>query len=130
MSGDRCLVRALGGLMGDSGAPLGRLLGGSWRLLGGSWRPLGASKSHLGPKTVRAKIFERFLKKIGNFGDPSWRGFNIKNRIFGCSKRVSKIKVIFKAFRHRFWDDFRGSGNIKKEVFVWKGCIFLGFRAL
>ena len=69
------------------------LLKGSWvllrvleRLLGGSREALGrlleASKRHLGPKTVIASIFGRFLKKIGNFGRPSWRRFNIKNRIF------------------------------------------------
>ena len=58
---------------------LGRLLGGSWEALG---RLLEASKRHLGPKTVIARIFGRFLKKNGNFGAPSWRRFNIKNRIF------------------------------------------------
>ena len=124
MSGDRCLLRALGRLLRGSWAALG----GSWVALGGSWEGLGglleASKRHLGPKTVRARIFYRFFKKIGNFGRPSWRRFNIKNRIFWGSKRVSKIKLIFKAFWHRFWDDFRGSGNVKNEVFVWKGCIF------
>ena len=124
MSGDRCLLRALGRLLRGSWAALG----GSWVALGGSWEGLGglleASKRHLGPKTVRARIFCRFFKKIGNFGGPSWRRFNIKNRIFWGSKRVSKIKLIFKAFWHRFWDDFRGSGNVKNEVFVWKGCIF------
>ena len=103
-------------------------LGGSWEGLGGIWE---ASKRHLGPKTVRARIFVRFLKKNnGNFGDPSWRRFNIENCIFWGSKRVSKIKLIFKAFWHRCWDDLRGSGNIKNEVFVWEGCIFSGFRAL
>ena len=65
---------------------LGRLLGGSWVALGGSWEGLGrlleASKRHLGPKAVIVIIFGRFLKKIGNFGGPSWRRFNIKNRIF------------------------------------------------
>ena len=35
-------------------------LGSSWEDLGGLWE---ASKRHLGPKTVRAKIFGRFLKK-------------------------------------------------------------------
>ena len=35
-------------------------LGGSWEGLGGLWE---ASKRHLGPKTVRARIFGRFLKK-------------------------------------------------------------------
>ena len=58
--------------MGASGETLGRLLGGSWVALGGSWEGLGslleASKRHLGPKTVRARIFERFLKKSKNFG--------------------------------------------------------------
>ena len=54
-------------------------LGGSWEGLGGIWE---ASRRHLGPKTVRARIFGRFFKKIGNFGGPSWRRFNIKNRIF------------------------------------------------
>ena len=39
-------------------------LGGSWEGLGGL---LEASKRHLGPKTVRARIFCRFFKKIGNF---------------------------------------------------------------
>ena len=43
---------------------------------------LEASKRHLGPKTVIARIFGRFLRKNGNFGGPSWRRFNIKNRIF------------------------------------------------
>ena len=38
--------------------------------------------TNLGPKTVIASIFGRFLKKIKNFGRPSWRRFNIKNRIF------------------------------------------------
>ena len=56
MSGVRCLLRALG-----------RLLGGSWVALGASWEGLGslweASKRHLGPKAVRARIFGRFLKK-------------------------------------------------------------------
>ena len=74
-------------------------LGGSWEGLGGIWE---ASRRHLGPKTVRARIFGRFLKKIGNFGGPSWRRFNIKNRILWGSKRISKIKLIFKAFWHRF----------------------------
>ena len=92
-------------------------LGGSWEGLGGPWE---ASNRHLGPKTVRARIFERFLKKIGNFGGPSWRRFNIKNRIVRGSKRVAK-KLIFKAFWHRFWDDFRWSANDKNEVFIWKG---------
>ena len=68
MSGDRCLLRALGRLLRGSWAALG----GSWVALGGSWEGLGglleASKRHLGPKTVRARIFGRFLKKIGNFG--------------------------------------------------------------
>ena len=69
------------------------LLKGSWvllrvleRLLGGSREALGrlleASKRHLGPKTVTASIFRRFLKKIGNFGRPSWPRFNIKHRFF------------------------------------------------
>ena len=102
-------------------------LGGSWEGLGGF---LEASKRHLGPKAVRAWIFGRFLKRIGNFWGPSWRRFNIKNRIFWGSKRGSKIKLIFKVFQHRFGDDFRGSGNVKNEVFVWKGCIFFDFRGL
>ena len=54
-------------------------LGRSWEGLG---RLLEASKRHLGPKTAIGRIFGRFLKKIGNFGGPSWRRFNIKNRIF------------------------------------------------
>ena len=82
MSGDRCFLRALGRLLRGSWAALG----GSWVALGGSWQALGgfleASKRHLGPRTVRARIFGRFLKNIGNFGGPSWRRFNIKNRIF------------------------------------------------
>ena len=68
-----------GGLLEGSETALGRLLGGSGQALG---RLLEASKRHLGPKTVIASIFGRFLKKIGNFGRPSWRRFNIKNRIF------------------------------------------------
>ena len=82
VSGVRCLLKALG-----------RLLGASEMALGCSWVPpespgtalgrlLEASKRHLGPKTVIARILGRFLKKIGNFGRPSWRRFNIKNRIF------------------------------------------------
>ena len=47
-------------------------LGGSWVALGGSWEGLGgfweASKRHLGPKTVRARIFGRFLKKMKLWG--------------------------------------------------------------
>ena len=43
---------------------LGRLLGGSWEALG---RLLEASKRHLRPKTVIARIFKRFLKKIQRF---------------------------------------------------------------
>ena len=35
-------------------------LGGSWESLGGL---LEASKRHLGPKTVRARIFGRFFKE-------------------------------------------------------------------
>ena len=78
-------------------------MGGSWQALG---RLLEASKRHLGPQTVIANIFERFLKKIGNFGEPSWRRFNIKDRIVFGSKRQSKITPILKAFGHRFYDDF------------------------
>ena len=69
-------------LLEGSGVLLGvleRVLGDSREALG---RLLEASKRHLGPKTVIASIFGRFLKKIGNFGRPSWRRFNIKNRIF------------------------------------------------
>ena len=29
--------------------------------------------------------------------------------------RASKMKLILKAFRHRFWDDFRGPGNVKNK---------------
>ena len=103
---------------------LERLLGGSREALG---RFLEASKRHLGPKTVIASIFGRFLKKIGNFGRPSWRRFNIKNRIFWGSKRVSKIKLIFKAFWHRFWDDFRRSWNVKNEQKRRRVALFLSF---
>ena len=115
---DRSAKQALGVLLGayrealegcgepleGSGAALGRLLGGSWEALG---RLLEASKRHLGPKTVIARIFRRFLKKKnGKFGEPSWQRFNIQNRICWGSKRVSKIIPILKAFWHRFLDDF------------------------
>ena len=40
-------------------------LGGSWEGLGSFWE---ASKRHLGPKTVRARIFGRFLKKTEILG--------------------------------------------------------------
>ena len=63
-----CLLKALERLLGRSREALGRLLE--------------ASKRHLGPKTVIARIFKRFLKKIGNFGEPSWRRLSIKNHIF------------------------------------------------
>ena len=131
-----CFLRALERLLGSSREALGRPLESSWgpngrllkavegllralgRLLGGSWEALGrlleASKRHLGPKTVIASIFGRFLKKIGNFGRPSWRRFNIKIRIFWVSKRVSKIKLIFKAFWHSFWRRF---GRVWARVF-------------
>ena len=89
VSGVRFLLKALGRLLGASETVFGwswgllrvleRLLGGSWEALG---RLLEASKRHLGPKTVIANIFGRFLKKIGNFGPPSWGRFNIQNRIF------------------------------------------------
>ena len=49
-----------GGLLEGSETALGRLLGGSGQALG---RLLEASKRHLGPKTVIARIFRRFLKK-------------------------------------------------------------------
>ena len=52
------------------GGPTGgswRLWRASWGLWDGSWEALGrlleASKRHLGPKTVIARIFRRFLKK-------------------------------------------------------------------
>ena len=64
----RVLLEAFELLLGRSREPCGRLLE--------------ASKRHLGPKTVIADICVRFLKKIGNFGRPCWRRFNIKNRIF------------------------------------------------
>ena len=35
--------------------------------------------------------------------------------VFFEAKRVSKIKLILKAFWHRFWDDFRRSWNVKNE---------------
>ena len=41
-------------------------LRGFWESLGGF---LEASKRHLGPKTVRARIFGRFLKKSEILGD-------------------------------------------------------------
>ena len=106
---------------------LGRLLGGSWD---GSWEALGklleASKRHLGPKTVIAIIFSRFLKNIGNLGDPSWGRFNIKYRIFEGSKRVSKRNQILKAFWHRFGDDFRTIFGRKFHAFWGHFGSFLG----
>ena len=71
----RCVAQqALGILVGAHGRlyqavegplrALGRFLGGSWEALG---RLLEASKRHLGPKTVMATIFKRFLKKKRKF---------------------------------------------------------------
>jgi len=68
--------------LGASWEALGWLLEALGRVLQALGRLLEASKRHLGPKTVIARIFVRFFKKIGNFGRPSWRRFNIKNRIF------------------------------------------------
>ena len=89
VSGVRCLLKALGRLLGASETALGCSwvpLEGPGTALGSSWKAFGrfleASKRHLGPKTVKARFFGRFLKKNGNFGRPSWRRFNIKNRIF------------------------------------------------
>ena len=96
-------------------------LEGFWEGLRGFWE---ASKRHLGPKTVRARIFGRFLKKTGILGLHLGDVLTSKFFFFLASKRVSKIRLIFKAFCHRFWGNFRGSGNAKNEVFVWKGCIF------
>ena len=88
VSGVRCercldasweLLRRLLAALGCFLRVLERLLGGSQEALG---RLLEASKRHLGPQTVKGRIFGRFLKKIGNFGDPCWRLFNIQNRIF------------------------------------------------
>ena len=72
LEGSWLSLRALEGLLGGAREAPGRLLE--------------ASKRHLGPKTVIGRIFGRFLKKIGNFGRPSWRRFNIKNRIFEGSR--------------------------------------------
>ena len=89
VAGGRCLLKALGRLLGASETALGCSwvpLEGPGTALGSSWKAFGrfleASKRHLGPKTVKARFFGRFLKKNGNFGRPSWRRFNIKNRIF------------------------------------------------
>ena len=109
-----CFLRALERPLGGSREALGRLLE--------------ASKRHLGPQTVKGRIFGRFLKKIGNFGRPSWRRFNFKNRIFWGSKRVSNIKLILKTFWHRFWDDFRRSWNVKNEQKRGRVALFLIFR--
>ena len=54
------LLKAVEGLL----RALGRLLGGSWEALG---RLSEAFKRHLGPKTVIAIIFKRFLTKNRNF---------------------------------------------------------------
>ena len=61
--------------MESSWGPDGRLLKaveGLLKALGASWEALGrlleASKRHLRPKTVIARIFKRFLKKIENLG--------------------------------------------------------------
>ena len=54
------LLRRLLGALGCLLRALERLLGGSWKALG---RLLEASKRHLGPKTVIAGKFGRFLKK-------------------------------------------------------------------
>ena len=86
-----------------------------------------ASKRHLGPKTAIARFFVLFLQKIGNFGRPFWRRFNLKNCIFDGWKRVSNIKLILKAFWHRFWDDFRGLGNVKNEQKRGRVALFLIF---
>ena len=45
-------------------------------------RLLEASKKVFVSKTIKGIIFRRFLKKIGNFGGPSWGRFMFKNRIF------------------------------------------------
>ena len=55
------------------------------------------------------------MQKIGNFGRPSWPRFGFKNRIFWGSKKVSKIKLIFKAFWLRFWHVFREPRNVNNE---------------
>ena len=106
-------------------------LEGSWTALGDSWKALGrlleASKRHLGLKPMKGRIFGGFLENFGNFGRPRWRRFNIKNRIFLCSKRASKIKLILKAFLHRYWDDFQGSGNVKNEQKRGRVALFLIF---
>ena len=72
-------------------------------------------------------ILTDFLKNFGNFWGPSWELLHIENRIFGGSKRVSNIKLILKAFSHRFWDDFQGSGNVKNEQKRGRVALFLIF---
>ena len=47
--------------------------------------------------------------------------------MFGGSKKVSKIKLILKAFWHRFWDDFRGSAKIKNKQKRRRVALFLIF---
>ena len=42
-------------------------------------------------------------------------------------KRVSKMKVMLKAFWHRFCDDFRGPGNVKNEQKRGRVAFFLIF---
>ena len=68
--GSRRLWKAFGRLW----EPLGKLLGGSWWALGGfqeaSWTKDRHSYNCLA-----------FFEKIGDFGEPSWRRFRIKNRI-------------------------------------------------
>ena len=66
-------------------------------------------------------------KKIGNFGRPSWRRFDIKNRVFQGSKRLSKLTLILKSFWHRFWDDFRKPRNVKNEQKRGRVALFLTF---
>ena len=70
-------------LLEDSGTLVGRLWDASWKALG---RFLEASKRHLGPKTVTARFFGRFLKKIRNFGRPSWRRLTSQIVFFGVPR--------------------------------------------
>ena len=86
-----------------------------------------ASKGHLGPKTVIVSIFDRLKKKSGIWGVHLGTVFISKIDILGGSKRVSNIKLILKAILHRFWDDFRGPGNVKNEQKRGRVVLFLIF---
>ena len=111
----------------SSGRALGRLLGGSWEAFG---RLLEASNRHLGLQTVRVRNFDRFLKKIGIFGGPCWRVFNIQNRIFEVPRGLPRRSWFLDGFLSNFGTIFGALRTSKIRFSYHRGAIFEDFKVV